>query len=130
MGKASDNIKIREAVYEIVKKIPKGRVATYGQISRIMNNELRIMGDQKKVNPRFIGYLLHKNPDPVNIPCHRVVDRNGKLAENFAFGGWKGQKKKLLEEGVKFRDLPALQRRVNRRQGEKHVDKKFISSFL
>ena len=120
MGKVRNNIKIKEAVYEIVKKIPKGRVTTYGAIA----DSLSLSSSLRKITPRYVGYLLHNNPDPVNIPCHRVVDRNGKLAENFAFGRWRGQRKLLLKEGVKFRDLPTG------RQGERHVDKKFISSLL
>lgn len=83
----------RELVYKAVRKIPKGKVSTYGNIAKYI-----------KVSPRVVGYALHHNPDPENIPCHRVVDRNGKLAENFAFGGWKYQKELLLAEGVRFKD--------------------------
>lgn len=58
----------------------------------------------KKVTPRLIGYALHQNPDPKNIPCHRVVNGDGKLAENYVFGGLEIQKEKLLSECVKFRN--------------------------
>lgn len=52
---------------------------------------------------RAVGNALHKNRDP-NVPCHRVVDRNGRIAINFGFGGWKQHRRRLLAEGVKFRD--------------------------
>jgi methylated-DNA-protein-cysteine methyltransferase-like protein len=83
-----------ERVYEMVKRIPKGKVSTYGMIAKSIG--------LKKVNPRYVGYLLHNNPDSKLIPCHRVVDRNGKVAEKYAFGGWKVQKEKLIHEGVNF----------------------------
>ncbi len=79
-------------VYRLVQNIPKGKVVTYGQIARLTGT-----------NPRVVGYALHRNPDPKNIPCHRVVDKNGRLALNYAFGGWREQKRKLLSEGVKFK---------------------------
>lgn len=90
--------KLFESVYMIVRKIPKGKVATYGQISKLTNST-----SSRKVSARLVGRALHINPDPKKIPCHRVVNAKGKLAENYAFGGWKEQKRKLLSEGVKFR---------------------------
>ena len=107
-------IKSKDTVYKVVKEIPRGKVMSYGQISRIVNDELRTMGKNQKINPRNVGYFLHRNPKPIEIPCHRVVDRNGKLAENYAFGGWRQQKRELIKEGVLFKDI-------------NHVDKK---SFL
>lgn len=56
-------------------------------------------------NPRVVGNALHKNPDPQNIPCHRVVSSRGRLAKNFAFGGLSGQKKRLEEEGVTVKNF-------------------------
>lgn len=82
-------------IYEAVKKIPKGHVATYGQIAEMA-------GDKKMA--RAVGNALHKNPDPENIPCFRVVNAKGELAGEFAFGG-KGKQAKLLEQdGVKVVD--------------------------
>lgn len=101
---------LKDLVYEIVRSIPRGKVATYGAISKIANS---LTSSAKKIGPRYVGYLLHNNPDPEKIPCHRIVDRNGKLAENYKFGGWKEQKRKLLEEEVEFRD-------------EWRVDRKYI----
>ena len=82
-------------IYEAVKKIPKGKVATYGQVAELA-------GDKKMA--RAVGNALHKNPDPENIPCFRVVNAKGELAGEFAFGG-KGEQAKLLEaEGVEVND--------------------------
>lgn len=78
-------------IYETVKQIPYGKVATYGQVAELA-------GDRKMA--RAVGNALHKNPDPDNIPCFRVVNSKGELAGEFAFGG-AGEQAKLLErEGV------------------------------
>ena len=74
-------------IYEAVKKIPKGHVATYGRVAEMA-------GDKKMA--RAVGNALHKNPDPDNIPCFRVVNAKGELAGEFAFGG-AGQQARLLE---------------------------------
>lgn len=82
-----------EKIYEIVKSIPKGKVATYGQVALLVGNP-RLA--------RVVGYALHNNPDPFNIPCHRVVNREGKVAEIFAFGGGEIQRELLEDEGIVF----------------------------
>ncbi len=84
-----------EIIYEQVKKIPYGKVATYGQIATLAGNPGL---------SRVVGYALHNNPEPIVIPCHRVVDRNGKIAKSFAFGGGNVQRDLLLSEGVEFID--------------------------
>ena len=81
------------SIYEIVRKIPKGKVMTYGQIADILGTK----------DARKVGWALHGNQDP-EIPCHRVVDKDGQVALNYSMGDWKEQKRKLLEEGVKFKD--------------------------
>ncbi len=82
-------------IYEAVKKIPKGRVATYSQVAEAA-------GDRKMA--RAVGNALHKNPDPTTIPCHRVVNSKGELAGEYAFGGaWK-QAEFLQSEGVEVKD--------------------------
>ncbi len=78
-------------IYEAVKRIPRGRVATYGQVAEMA-------GDKKMA--RAVGNALHKNPDPSEIPCHRVVNAKGELAGAFAFGGGDEQAKRLRAEGV------------------------------
>ena len=69
-------------IYEAVKKIPKGSVATYGQIAELAGN------------------ALHKNPDPDNIPCYRVVNSKGELSGAFAFGGANRQENLLKADGI------------------------------
>ena len=82
-------------IYEAVKKIPKGHVATYGRVAEMA-------GDKKMA--RAVGNALHKNPDPDNIPCFRVVNAKGELAGEFAFGG-AGQQARLLEaDGVEVKN--------------------------
>ena len=78
-------------IYEAVKKIPKGCVATYSQIAKMAGNERMA---------RAVGNALHKNPTPGIIPCHRVVDAKGRLAGAFAFGGENAQAELLEAEGV------------------------------
>lgn len=80
-------------VYEVVRRIPKGKVATYGQVAALAGNPR---------NARFVGYALHSNPEPGVIPCHRVVFRDGSLAPGFAFGGPDRQRALLEDEGVSF----------------------------
>ena len=78
-------------IYEAVKKIPAGHVATYGQVAALA-------GDKRMA--RAVGNALHKNPDPDNIPCFRVVNAKGELAGEFAFGGAGAQAKLLEAEGI------------------------------
>ena len=80
-----------DRVYEAVCMIPKGRVATYGQIALLARNPRA---------SRVVGYALHVNPRPGVIPCHRVVNRFGGLAPAFAFGGTDAQQRLLEGEGV------------------------------
>ncbi len=80
-------------IYEVVKKIPRGRVCTYGQIALLVGNP-RLS--------RVVGYALHVNPEPGVIPCHRVVNRNGEVSRAFAFGGENMQIQLLEDEGVEF----------------------------
>ena len=82
-------------IYEAVKKIPKGHVATYGQIAEMAGNPRM---------SRAVGNALHKNPDPLHIPCIRVVNSKGELAGAFAFGGGKAQAELLREDGVEVVD--------------------------
>lgn len=82
-------------IYEAVKKIPKGKVATYGRVAELAGN--------KKMS-RAVGNALHKNPDPDNIPCYRVVNSKGELAGAFAFGGEDAQAKLLMADGIEVMD--------------------------
>lgn len=82
-----------EKIYEVVKGIPEGKVATYGLVATLAGNPRW---------SRVVGYALHVNPEPGIIPCHRVVNREGRLAPSFAFGGEDVQRQLLLAEGITF----------------------------
>lgn len=82
-------------IYEAVKKIPKGKVATYGMVAAMAGNPRM---------SRAVGNALHKNPDPEHIPCHRVVNAKGELADAFVFGGPGIQQSRLEAEGVEVND--------------------------
>ena len=116
-------------VYSVVKKIPEGNAATYGQIAEaIWKSQIPNPKSQKRITPRIVGWALHANKDS-KVPCHRVVDRNGRLAPNFGFSlpsnnrtsrrvrtepksregrlggdGHEEQRRRLLAERVKFID--------------------------
>lgn len=98
-----------QKIYDVVKQIPRGCVATYGQVAALAGNPKWA---------RVVGYALHVNPDPEQIPCYRVVNREGRLSDAFAFGGVNQQKILLEADGVEvvgnFVDL------------EKYIWKKFI----
>jgi methylated-DNA-[protein]-cysteine S-methyltransferase len=82
---------IKDKVYDILSKIPAGKVTTYGDIAKAIG---------QPNSPRLIGQILHNNPTPVVVPCHRVIRSNGKIG-GYAYGSRK--KRKLLEEeGLKF----------------------------
>lgn len=82
-----------EKIYEVVKSIPEGKVATYGQVALLAGNPRWA---------RVVGYALHINPEPGIIPCHRVVNREGRVAPGFAFGGEGVQRQLLESEGIVF----------------------------
>lgn len=84
-----------EKVYEYLLTVPRGKVVTYGQIARAVGSPR---------SARQVGFALHRNPRPVVIPCHRVVNRDGRLAPAFAFGGVEVQTALLEEEGVEVAD--------------------------
>ena len=78
-------------VRQIVSKIPKGKVTTYGEIAKLVGIK----------DARIIGWALRGNQDP-NVFCHRVVKAGGYLAKNYSLGGGKEQKRRLLKEGITF----------------------------
>lgn len=80
-----------EKVYKLVSSVPKGKVTTYGAVSKIIG-----------MDPRVVGYALHANKDSENVPCHRVINSKGEISKGFAFGGPDIQKKMLIKEGIKF----------------------------
>ena len=86
-------------VFDLVSRIPRGKVSTYGQIARLMG---------RPQSGRYVGFALRSNPSPTadggRIPCHRVVFKDGSLSPGFAFGGEGIQRKLLQTEGVEFLD--------------------------
>ena len=82
-----------QEVYNVVMRIPYGRVANYGFIAFLAG---------KPRAARGVGFALHRNPSPGIVPCHRVVFKDGSLASAFAFGGEGVQRAMLEEEGVIF----------------------------
>lgn len=83
----------KDKVYEITKLIPRGKVATYGQVAKLAGNPKAA---------RAVGMLMSKNPDIPATPCHRVVAGDGKLTGYSAKEGVKTKHQMLLDEGVKF----------------------------
>ena len=88
----------------LLKKIPKGKVASYKELSRIC-----------KTSPRAIGRIMAGNPDPVNYPCYKVIAATGELCGYSGKGGLKTKKSLLEKDGVTL---------VNSR-----VDKKYFYKF-
>lgn len=84
-----------ERIYDVVRQIPKGYVATYGQVASLAGNARWA---------RVVGYALHVNPDSEGIPCYRVVTKEGRVSPAFAFGGANEQIKLLQADGVEFID--------------------------
>ena len=84
---------MKEKVYEFLKTVPRGNVTTYGRIALYLGN---------RNLARAVGNILHYNPDPVESPCHRVVNSRGRVAPNFAFGGGAAQRLLLEQEGIVF----------------------------
>lgn len=83
-----------ERCYSIVRQIPAGRVASYGQIARILGEPRRA---------RYVGFAMHSSPGVMGgVPCHRIVFKDGRLAPGFAFGGPGAQRSLLESEGVGF----------------------------
>ncbi len=95
MGAFEEKAPLAERVYEVVRSIPCGCVATYGQVARLA-------GAPRAA--RSVGQALHRNPHPIETPCHRVVFADGRLAERFGFGGAEVQRELLEGEGVSFID--------------------------
>lgn len=78
--------------YEIVSRIPPGKVATYKLIADILDTH----------DSRRVGHALHANPDGSRTPCHRVVFSDGRLAPGYSFGGLNEQRRRLELEGITF----------------------------
>ena len=91
----SETKAVFQRIYDVVKRIPQGKVATYGQVALVAGNPRWA---------RVVGYALHCNPDPTTIPCYRVVNREGRVSPAFVFGGENVQVQLLKNDGVSFLD--------------------------
>lgn len=91
MKRESDGVFAR--IYDVVRQIPRGKVASYGQVAQLAGNRRWA---------RVVGYALHVNPDPEGIPCYRVVTKDGRPSDAFAFGGFQEQVYLLKKDGVAF----------------------------
>lgn len=89
----ADSTGFFKKVYDLVATIPKGKVMTYGQIAR------RLGGFY---SGRTVGFAMAAAPGERNLPCHRVVNKQGAMAPGFAFGGADRQRRLLRSEGVRF----------------------------
>ena len=83
----------QEDIFASVAAIPKGKVSTYGHVAASAGHPGAA---------RAVGNALHTNKTPEIVPCHRVVHSDGRLSENYAFGGATAQKERLIAEGVRF----------------------------
>lgn len=84
-----------QKVYKIVSEIPKGKVATYGQIAFLL-------GEPKSA--RIVGWAMRAAPENLHLPCHRVVNRFGEMAPDYAFGSQEIQRDLLISEGITFKE--------------------------
>ncbi len=84
----------KQKVFHVAAKIPKGKVLTYQDVAQLASVR----------SPRLVGNLLHLNKDPIGIPCHRVVHKDGRLAQGYRLGGIKKQKERLEKEGIIFKN--------------------------
>ncbi|MFI5339154.1 MAG: MGMT family protein [Candidatus Methylomirabilales bacterium] len=82
-----------DRVYALVTRIPRGRVATYGQIARLL-------GAPRAA--RTVGWAMHDNPHGSRVPCQRVVQQGGSCSPNFRIGDPGAQRRLLEREGVQF----------------------------
>ena len=85
---------LRQNIYEVVKRIPRGAVASYGRIARMVN-----------CTAREVGYAMAATPSGQGIPWHRVINSKGEISARKGGGGGDRQREKLREEGVVFDTL-------------------------
>ncbi len=96
MGQGTDRDSFFQRTYDLVRQIPEGRVASYGQVARML-------GEPRKA--RFVGFAMRNSPGmAAGVPCHRVVFKDGSLAPGYTFGGEGAQRKMLEDEGIVFLD--------------------------
>ena len=82
-------------VYNLTKQIPRGKISTYKEIAKSLGNKNLV---------RVVGYILSKNTDRINIPCHRVIRSNGEIGGYTSKNGTREKIEILKSEGIKIRD--------------------------
>ena len=98
-----------DEVYKVVERVPKGKVTTYGDVARLTGHPRAA---------RQVGWALHVNPRPGEVPCHRVVFRGGRVTEGFAFGGPEVQRALLENEGIVFDEAGFIDMKKYRWEGD------------
>lgn len=81
----------KQALYELLRIIPHGKVVTYGTLAQMLGN---------RALARAVGNALHSNPDGEKYPCYKVVNSKGELSHAYAFGGMEEQKRRLEQDGI------------------------------
>jgi len=87
-------MKFDEKVWQLMKRIPRGRVTTYGMIARKLNSKAY----------RAVGQACKRNPHAPSIPCHRVVESSGEVGNYSGSGGVRRKIDLLRKEGVKVKN--------------------------
>lgn len=86
-------MKFQQKIYRLVKKIPRGKITTYKELAEALNSRAY----------QAVGQALKRNPNPIKVPCHRVIRSNGELG-GYSGPGSRKKKKRLLErEGIEIR---------------------------
>lgn len=80
-----------DRIYQVVAKIPQGKVMTYGQVAKLAGIN----------NPRIVGFAMRTNKDTKKVPCHRVISSDGTL-KGYTYGGIEKKKELLEKEGISF----------------------------
>lgn len=93
MNEPADRALFYERVFAIVARIPAGRVTTYGRIARAVGHDRAA---------RMVGWALSGSHGEDDLPCHRVINRNGELTGRWHFGGPEAMRALLEAEGVEF----------------------------
>ena len=98
-------------IWEVVRRIPPGKVATYGQVARLAG-----LGGQA----RMAGYALHAAPEEIGIPWHRVINARGQISLPRENGQYDLQKTLLEAEGIVFRNETVDLQRYRWRSGQEN----------
>lgn len=108
-------------IWDTIANIPRGKVASYGQIARIAGLGKRA---------RLVGYALHRTPENYNIPWHRVINAQGKISFPLGSTQYQEQKHRLMEEGIDFLgERVDLERYRWRPEGDDIVPEMFLEEF-